>query len=146
MISPKNTQLLQSRSKSTAAALASVRAEGFVLPAQSNYASKNMLMVKDFTNVRLKSTIKGTLVRGWTMSAKTISASDLRMNLSDALDSISQNDILIVTRRGKKERAILDLDKLEDLLAANDPEYLASIKEARESSEYFSHEEVFGRI
>lgn len=80
------------------------------------------------------------------MGTKTISASDLRTNLSDALDSVNNNDILIVTRRGKKERAIVDLDKLEDLLAASDPDYLASIKDAREGTEYFSHEEVFGSL
>jgi prevent-host-death family protein len=80
------------------------------------------------------------------MGTKTISASDLRTNLSDALDAVSDNDILIVTRRGKKERAIVDLDKLEDLLAANDPDYLASIKFARESTEYYRHEDVFGRL
>jgi len=80
------------------------------------------------------------------MGTKTISASDLRINLSDALDAVNDNDILIVTRRGKKERAIVDLDKLEDLLAANDPTYLASIKDAREGAEYFSHDEVFGRL
>lgn len=80
------------------------------------------------------------------MGTKTISASDLRTNLSDALDAVSHDDILIVTRRGKKERAIVDLDKLEDLLAANDPDYLATIKEARDSTEYFSHAEVFGRL
>ena len=80
------------------------------------------------------------------MSTKTVSASDLRSNLADSLDAITKDDILIVTRRGKKERAIIDLDKLEDLLAAGDPGYLASIREAREGSEYFSHEEVFGDL
>ena len=80
------------------------------------------------------------------MSTTTISASDLRNSLADALDSVNADDILIVTRRGKKERAIIDLDKLEDLLAAGDPGYLASIREAREGSEYFSHEEVFGDL
>jgi PHD/YefM family antitoxin component YafN of YafNO toxin-antitoxin module len=80
------------------------------------------------------------------MGTKTISASDLRSNLADSLDTITKDDVLIVTRRGKKERAIIDLDKLEDLLAANDPEYLKSIKQARESKEYFSHEEVFGAL
>jgi PHD/YefM family antitoxin component YafN of YafNO toxin-antitoxin module len=80
------------------------------------------------------------------MSTKTISASKLRNNLADALDSLTEDDILVVTRRGKSEKAIIDLDKLEDLLAANDPEYLKSIKEARESTEYFSHEEVFGDL
>lgn len=80
------------------------------------------------------------------MSTKTISASDLRNGLADALDAVNSNDILIVTRRGKKERAIIDLDKLEDLLAASDPAYLQSIKEARESKEYLSHDDVFGDI
>lgn len=80
------------------------------------------------------------------MGTKTISASDLRNGLADALDAVSNTDILIVTRRGKKERAIVDLDKLEDLLASSDPEYLARIKEARESSEYLSHEDVFGNL
>ncbi len=80
------------------------------------------------------------------MSSKTISASDLRKRLADALDAVNNEDILIVTRRGKKERAIIDLDRLEDLLAVSDPEYLARIKEARESDEYFSHEDVFGDL
>lgn len=80
------------------------------------------------------------------MSIKTISASDLRTNLADALDTVTNEDILIVTRRGKKERAIVDLDELEDLLALSNPEYLKTIHSARESKEYFGHEEVFGKI
>jgi prevent-host-death family protein len=80
------------------------------------------------------------------MSTKTISASDLRNGLADALEAVNGEDILIVTRRGKKERAIIDLDKLEDLLASSNPSYLAEIKAARESKDYFSHEDVFGEI
>lgn len=80
------------------------------------------------------------------MSTKTLTASKLRDNLADALDSVKNNEILIVTRRGKKEKAIIDLDKLEDLLAAADPKYLKTIKEARDSQEYLSHEEVFGDL
>jgi prevent-host-death family protein len=80
------------------------------------------------------------------MTTKAISASDLRSNLSDSLDIVTKDNVLIVTRRGKSEKAIIDLDKLEDLLAASDPEYLASIKRARESKEYFSHQEVFGAL
>ena len=80
------------------------------------------------------------------MGTKTLTASELRNGLADALDSISNDEVLIVTRRGKKERAIIDLDQLEDLLAASNPEYLKEIKEARESKEFFSHDEVFGDI
>lgn len=80
------------------------------------------------------------------MSTRTVSASDLRTNLADTLDAVNKDNIVIVTRRGKKERAIIDIDKLEDLLAANDPAYLAAIKESRESEEYLSHDEVFGSI
>ncbi len=80
------------------------------------------------------------------MGTKTVSASVLRTNLAETLDAVNNNDIVIVTRRGKKERAIIDLDKLEDLLAASDPSYLAIIKQARESNEYLSHDEVFGDI
>ena len=80
------------------------------------------------------------------MATKTLTASELRSNLADALATIENDEILIVTRRGKKERAIIDLDRLEDLLASADPIYLKSIREARDSNEYFSHEEVFGDI
>ncbi|HEX4774958.1 MAG TPA: type II toxin-antitoxin system Phd/YefM family antitoxin [Candidatus Saccharimonadales bacterium] len=80
------------------------------------------------------------------MGTKKISVSDLRSNLADALDTTDNNEILIITRRGKKEKAIVDLDKLEDLLAASDPKYLAVIKDARASQEYFGHDEVFGDL
>lgn len=80
------------------------------------------------------------------MSTSTVSASSLRSNLADALDAIHNDDVLIVTRRGKKERAIIDLDRLEDLLAASDPKYLKKIREARTSREYLSHDEVFGDL
>jgi prevent-host-death family protein len=80
------------------------------------------------------------------MGTKSISVSDLRNSLADALDAVSPDDVLIVTRRGKKERALVDLDKLEDLLAASDPDYLARIKEARDSKEYLSHDNVFGDL
>jgi prevent-host-death family protein len=80
------------------------------------------------------------------MGTKTVSASDLRSNLADALESVNNDDVLIVTRRGKKERAIIDLDRLEDLLAASDPDYLAAIRDARNSKGFLSHDEVFGDI
>lgn len=80
------------------------------------------------------------------MSAKTISVSNLRSGLGDALDAVTADDILIITRRGKKERAIIDLDVLEDLLAASNPAFLKKIRTARASTDYLSHEDVFGAI
>ncbi len=80
------------------------------------------------------------------MGTETVSASELRNNLSDSLEAVDNDTILIVTRRGKKERAIIDLDQLEDLLAVANPEYLKLIKEARASKDYFAHDEVFGAI
>jgi len=80
------------------------------------------------------------------MGTKTINISKLRDNLADALDAVSEDEVLIITRRGKKEKAVVDLDMLEDLLAASNPEYLKSIEEARNSNEYFTHEEIFGNL
>lgn len=80
------------------------------------------------------------------MAAKTVTVSQLRGNLADSLESIKNDEVLIVTRRGKKERAIIDLDQLEDLMAVTNPAYLKEIREARESKDYFSHDEVFGDI
>ncbi|MBI2008816.1 type II toxin-antitoxin system Phd/YefM family antitoxin [Candidatus Saccharibacteria bacterium] len=83
------------------------------------------------------------------MGTKTIGASKLRSNLAAALNSLGGNDVLIVTRRGKKERAIVDIDKYEDLLAASDPQYLASIKKAREEykkGEVVNFNDAFGNL
>ncbi len=80
------------------------------------------------------------------MTTTTISTSKLRENIADALDAVKGGDILVVTRRGKPEKAIVDLDEFEDLLARSNPAYLESIREARESKERFTHDEVFGDI
>jgi len=101
------------------------------------------------TNVRLKRTIKLYDNERNEMGTKTISASKLRNNLADALDSVSDDEVLIVTRRGKKDHAIIDLDKLEDIMAVSDPEYVKSIAEAREQikkGEVYTFEEVFGNL
>ncbi|OGL37059.1 hypothetical protein A3E49_02930 [Candidatus Saccharibacteria bacterium RIFCSPHIGHO2_12_FULL_49_19] len=83
------------------------------------------------------------------MGTKTINISKLRDNLADALDAVSEDEVLIITRRGKKEKAIIDIDKLEDLLSVNDPEFLRSIADAREQikrGEVYTFEEVFGGL
>jgi PHD/YefM family antitoxin component YafN of YafNO toxin-antitoxin module len=75
------------------------------------------------------------------MSTKTIDASAMRSNLSEALDSVRDSkDIILVKRHGKVESALIDIDSLEDLLAVQNPEYVKSIAEAR------APEEAFGDI
>lgn len=83
------------------------------------------------------------------MDAKIVSSTKLRDDLAEVLNSIDKNHLCIVTRRGKQKYALLDLDKLEDLLAASDPEYLKVIATARQQAingEVFALEDVFGNI
>ena len=81
------------------------------------------------------------------MSTKTIDASMMRKNLSEALDTVRDSkSIILVKRRGNVESALIGIDTLEDLLAVQDPEYLKSIAEARASKEWYTPEEVFGDI
>jgi PHD/YefM family antitoxin component YafN of YafNO toxin-antitoxin module len=81
------------------------------------------------------------------MSTKTIDASIMRKNLSEALDTVRDTkSILLVRRRGNVESALIDIDMLEDLLAVQDPEYIKSIAEARASKEWYTPEEVFGDL
>ena len=80
---------------------------------------------------------------------KTIDATDLRNNLSDAMSSIGQGETLIVKKRGKLQVAMIDLDTYEDLLAASNPENLRAIKKAREEykkGDVLAFDEVFGDI
>ncbi|MYB40367.1 type II toxin-antitoxin system Phd/YefM family antitoxin [Candidatus Saccharibacteria bacterium] len=81
------------------------------------------------------------------MKAKIVSSTKLRENLAAVLATIDQDNFFhIITRRGKQEYAIISLDKLEDLLAAGDPQYLEEIAEARRQAaagEVFALEDVF---
>lgn len=83
------------------------------------------------------------------MNTKTIDSTDLRNNLSSTIDAVTSGQTLIVKKRGKEQVAIIDIDTYEDLLEASNPEYLKSIKKAREEhkkGEVFSLEDVFGDI
>ncbi len=83
------------------------------------------------------------------MSTKTIAAAKFRENFAGTLNAVGDDDVVIITRRGKKERVLVDVDKFEDLLAASDPEYIKSIVKAREeakSGNVFTFEEVFGNL
>lgn len=80
-----------------------------------------------------------------------IQTTTLRNNLSDVLDSVEQKklDYLLVARKGKVSAALVNLDLFEDLLALSSPEFIKTVKEAREQikrGEYSSHEKLFGEL
>lgn len=58
------------------------------------------------------------------MGTKTIKSSDLRNNFGKKLRQLKKDDILIITRRGKGEKAIIDLELLKQLLDKNQQEQL----------------------
>lgn len=83
------------------------------------------------------------------MGVKSIAAAKFRNNFSSTLDAVDDNNVLIITRRGKKERVLVDIDKFEDLLTASNPEYLKTISKARKEAkngEVFSIDEAFGNL
>lgn len=73
----------------------------------------------------------------------------MRANFSDTLDELSKQNYMLVARRGKISHAIVNLDFLEDLLALNNKEYLASIKQARadyKEGKTLTHSQIFGEL
>lgn len=58
------------------------------------------------------------------MGIKTIKSSDLRNNFGKKLRQLKKDDILIITRRGKGEKAIIDLELLKQLVDKNQQEQL----------------------
>lgn len=81
---------------------------------------------------------------------KQLPVSTLRQNLADVLDAVEKKEnMLIITDRGKDVSALVNLDLLEDLLALSSPNYLKSIKKAREDikkGRVKSMDEVFGKL
>jgi prevent-host-death family protein len=79
-----------------------------------------------------------------------VSSTKLRNNLADTIKIVSEKkNYVVVTQRGRMKAAIMDIDMFEDMLELTDPEYLKSIREAREQykrGEYYTLEEVFGNI
>lgn len=78
-----------------------------------------------------------------------ISSTTMRANFATTLDELTRQNYLLVARRGKISHAIVNLDFLEDLLALNNKEYLASIRQAREDykkGKTISHDQVFGEL
>jgi PHD/YefM family antitoxin component YafN of YafNO toxin-antitoxin module len=83
------------------------------------------------------------------MTTKTIDATDLRNNLSDAMSSVGKGQTLIVKKRGQLKVAMIDLDSYEDLLAASDPDTLKQVQEARnqyKNGDTVAFDEVFSGL
>lgn len=84
------------------------------------------------------------------MTYKLIAATTLRAHFADALKTVlGSRNLLLVTKKNKPVSALLDIDFLEDLLAAASPEYVESIREAREDyrkGRVVGHEQIFGKL
>ena len=79
-----------------------------------------------------------------------VSTTVLRNNLADVINEVSKKrDYLLVSKRGKVNSALVNIELFEDLLALVNKKYLSSIKKAREEykkGDVFSHEQAFGEI
>jgi PHD/YefM family antitoxin component YafN of YafNO toxin-antitoxin module len=83
------------------------------------------------------------------MSIQTISSTDFRSNFSQTLGSIKNDNIVVIKRRGLPAAGLIDLDSLEDLLAASNPQYKADIARARlqiANDQTLSFDDVFGNL
>lgn len=81
---------------------------------------------------------------------KTIQVSELRNNFKDALTHVKKTKSpLMITERGIPTSVLVSIDEYEDYLSAQDPELIASIKEAREeykNGKTFTFSDVFGSL
>ena len=81
---------------------------------------------------------------------QTVPIVTLRNNLADILEEIAKKrKYLLVTKKGNPVSALVNLDFFEDLIALASPKYLKNIQEARKQykkGEYYTHEEVFGKL
>lgn len=79
-----------------------------------------------------------------------INTTNLRNNLADALKEVSgKKDYLLVSKRGKINSALVNIELFEDLLALANSKYLESIKKSRKEykeGEVFTHNEAFGEV
>lgn len=81
---------------------------------------------------------------------KTIQVSELRNSFKDALSHVKKTKKpLIITERGIPTSVLVNIDEYEDYISAQDPELIASIKEARaehKKGKVFSFSDVFGLL
>ena len=75
-----------------------------------------------------------------------VKATELRESYAAIADKVRGGKTMaIITKRGRPDLALIDLDYLEDLLESQDTEFLATLKVAAKDKSY-SLEEVFSNL
>ncbi len=79
-----------------------------------------------------------------------VNSTTLRNNLADTLKEVSERkDYFLVSKRGKIDSALVNIELFEDLLALSNKKYLETIKKSREDyqkDKLFTHEQAFGEV
>ncbi|MEX2012691.1 MAG: type II toxin-antitoxin system Phd/YefM family antitoxin [Patescibacteria group bacterium] len=74
---------------------------------------------------------------------KVIKATDLRTDYAAIANEIrGGKNVAVITKRGRPDLALVDLDYLEDLLESQDKDFQKSLRQAAQEKAY-SLEEVF---
>ncbi|HUC87777.1 MAG TPA: type II toxin-antitoxin system Phd/YefM family antitoxin [Candidatus Binatia bacterium] len=75
-----------------------------------------------------------------------VKATELRKSYSTIAKNVRGGKTMaIITKRGRPDLALIDLDYLEDLLESQDAEFLATLKSAAKDKTY-TLEEVFSNL
>jgi len=84
------------------------------------------------------------------MTIKSIDATTLRNNLSDAIKEVNRTgQPLIVNHRRLAKVVLMDIGEYEDYLASQDPEYLRTIAKARaevKAGKVVPFEEIYTKV
>ena len=84
------------------------------------------------------------------MTIKSIDATTLRNNLSDAIKEVNRTgQPLIVNHRRLAKVVLMDIVEYEDYLASQDPEYLRTIAKARaevKAGKVVPFEEIYTKV
>lgn len=78
--------------------------------------------------------------------ASIVNSTSLRDHYADIAKKVrGGKDIAIITKRGKPDLGLIDLDYLEDLIEAHDPEFQKTLKRAAKEKTY-TLEEAFANL
>ncbi|KKU44391.1 MAG: hypothetical protein UX60_C0007G0015 [Berkelbacteria bacterium GW2011_GWA2_46_7] len=74
---------------------------------------------------------------------KVVNATELRTNYADISKAVrGGQNVTIITKRGRPDLALIDLDYLEDLIESQDKKFQESLRQAVQEKTYLL-EEVF---